>query len=150
VLKRDVKLQLTANPVKSCSGYIYGFSFGDLTQPRVTLDTHTHNLLRPFSRTTQLSLCQKKSSGLYGAREDNRGRHTDNPAGYHSIQTNQRPTCIIPPFLRRMPFLLHTSQFILAWDRHQICWLAYPVEKKVSETKTESGCSTSMNVVLSY
>jgi len=26
-----------------------------------------------------------------------------------------------------MPFLTQPSQFILAWDRHQICWLAYPV-----------------------
>ena len=26
-----------------------------------------------------------------------------------------------------MPFLLQPSQFILAWDRHQICWLAYRV-----------------------
>ena len=32
-----------------------------------------------------------------------------------------------PPFLRRMPFLPQPSQFILAWNRHQICWLAYPV-----------------------
>jgi len=26
-----------------------------------------------------------------------------------------------------MPFLTKPSQFILAWDRHQICWIAYPV-----------------------
>jgi len=31
------------------------------------------------------------------------------------------------PFLCRMPFLLQPSHFILALDRHQICWLAYPV-----------------------
>ena len=37
------------------------------------------------------------------------------------------PTSAIPPFLCRMPFLTQPSQFILAWDRHQICWLAYPV-----------------------
>jgi len=70
---------------------------------------------------------QKKSSGLYGARGDIRGRHTDNPAGHHSIRTNQRPTSLIPPFLCQMPFLLQPSQFILAWDRRQICWLAYPL-----------------------
>jgi len=52
------------------------------------------------------------------------GRHTDHPAWRHYIWTNQRPTSIIPPFLRRMP---HPSYFILDWDRHQICWLAYPV-----------------------
>jgi len=65
---------------------------------------------------------------LYGAREDNRSRHTDNPDGRHSIRTNQRPNSVIRPhFLRQMPFLLQHCHFILAWDRHQICWLAYPV-----------------------
>jgi len=34
------------------------------------------------------------------------------------------PSC---PILRRMPFLPQPSQFILTWDRHQICWLEYPV-----------------------
>jgi len=48
---------------------------------------HTHNL----SGTTRVSWCQKKTSGFYGAMEDNRGRHTNNPAGRHSIQTNQHP-----------------------------------------------------------
>jgi len=51
-----------------------------------------------------VSWCQKKkSSGLYGAREDNKGRHTDNPARRHSIQTNQRPTSIFPYFSCRNP-----------------------------------------------
>jgi len=31
-----------------------------------------------------------------GAREDNRGRYTDSPAGRHPLQTNQRATSIIP------------------------------------------------------
>ena len=31
------------------------------------------------------------------------------------------------PFLHPMAFLPQPSQFILAWDRRQICWLAYPV-----------------------
>jgi len=34
--------------------------------------------------------------GFYSAREDNRGRHTDNPAGCHPIRPNQRPTSIFP------------------------------------------------------
>jgi len=46
-----------------------------------------------------VSWCQKKSSGLYGAREDIKGRHTDNPAGRHSIRTNQQPTSFIPLFM---------------------------------------------------
>jgi len=33
--------------------------------------THTHTtVLRPFSGTTLVSWCQKRTSGLYGARED--------------------------------------------------------------------------------
>jgi len=46
----------------------------------------------------------------------------------HPIQTNLVPPSLpSPSFLHRMPFLTQPSQFILAWDRHQICWLAYPV-----------------------
>ena len=94
-------------------------------------NTHTHiTILRLFFLDyppPRVSRCQKTSTGLYGAKEDNKSRHTDNPARRHSMQTNQRPTSLIPPFLFRMPFLLQPSQFILAWDRHQVCWLAYPV-----------------------
>ena len=32
-----------------------------------------------------------------------------------------------PPFLCQMPLLAQPSEFIMAWDRHRICWLAYPV-----------------------
>jgi len=67
--------------------------------------THTQPFYSPFSGTTRVSQCQKKSSGLYCARGDIRGRHADHPAGRHSIQTNQQPTSLITPFLRRMPFL---------------------------------------------
>ena len=45
----------------------------------------------PFSGTTQVSQCQKRTSGLYGARKINRGRHTDHLAGRHSSWTNQCP-----------------------------------------------------------
>jgi len=51
---------------------------------------------------------------FYCAREDNRDRHTNHPDGCHSIQTNHRPTSIVPPFLRWMPFLPQPSHFILA------------------------------------
>jgi len=89
--------------------------------------TQTHTtILRPFFGTILVSWCQKKaSSGLHGARRDIRGRHTNNPAGRHSIWTNHRPTSLIPSFSCQMPFLPQPSQFILALDRHQICWLAY-------------------------
>jgi len=94
-----------------------------VTQIRNLTHRHTHTwpFYGPFSGSTQVSRRQKKSSGLYGAREDNRGRHTDRLDGHHSIRNNQRPTSIIPPFLCRMPFLAQPSHFILAWDGHQIC-----------------------------
>jgi len=45
----------------------------------------------------------------------------------HPIQTNWCPHLWHPDhFLCRMPFLAQLSQFFLMWDRHQICWLAYP------------------------
>jgi len=66
--------------------------------------THTQSFYGPFSRTTRVSQCQKKSSfGLYGAREDNRDRHSDHPVGRHSIRSNQRPTTIIPNFYAGCP-----------------------------------------------
>ena len=60
---------------------------------------------------------EENSSGLHGAREDSRGRHTNNPAGRYSIRTNQRPTSFAP-YLCCLP-----SQFSLASDRHQIAGL---------------------------
>ena len=59
---------------------------------------HTQPFYGPFPGITRVSRCQKKSSGLYSARDDIRGRHTDNPAGCHSIRANQLPTSLIPQF----------------------------------------------------
>jgi len=47
----------------------------------------------------------------------------------HPTLTNWYPNLCHPTILRRMPFLAQPSLFILAWDRHQICWLAYPAAK---------------------
>jgi len=49
-----------------------------------------------FSGTTRVSRCQKRTSGLYGARGD---KHTDHPAGRRSIRTNQCPPPPSPPKL---------------------------------------------------
>jgi len=35
------------------------------------------------------------------------------------------PTSNIPTILCLIPFLPQPSQFILACDRHQVCWFAY-------------------------
>jgi len=37
------------------------------------------------------------------------------------------PTSIIPTIFTPDAFLTQPSQFILAWEKHQICWLAYLV-----------------------
>ena len=74
------------------------------THTRMHVNTHTQPFYGPFSGTTRVSRCQKKSSSeLYRAREDIRGRQTDNPAGRHSIQTDQRPTSFIPHFYTGCP-----------------------------------------------
>ena len=82
-----------------------------------SMNTHTQLFYGPFSGTTRLSRCQKKSSsGLFGAMKITE-------ADTLTIWTNhsQRPTSIIPPFLCRMLLLPEPSHFISAWDRHQIC-----------------------------
>jgi len=114
----------------------------------------TTAVLWPFSGATWVSWCQKKaSSGLHGAREDNKRQgHTDNPGGHHSIRTNQQSTFINhqPLFLCRMPFQPQPSQFILVWDRsrnmldcspHGLVWDKYwkeSISQKGTKTTTDS------------
>jgi len=53
-----------------------------------------------------------------------------------------------PAFLRQMSFLPQPSHFILAWDRHQIYWLAYPVAwLKEQHTVREKSHSTNVPVM---
>jgi len=62
-----------------------------------------------------------------GAREDNKVRQRQRQlAGRHSILTNQQPILHHPYVYAGFPSC-RNPQFILPWDRHQICWLAYPV-----------------------
>jgi len=51
----------------------------------------------PFSGTTRVSWCQKRTSGLMVQGKITRGRHTDHAAGRHSIRTNQ---CLLPHTLK--------------------------------------------------
>ena len=81
--------------------------------------THTH-VLWPLPEEIFFWTCivQRKITG---------GSESNHPAGRHFIRTNKRPTSIKPLFVRLMPFRPQPSHFILAWDRHQIWWLAYPL-----------------------
>jgi len=61
--------------------------------------THTYNCFMTFFPGLPRGASARKNLlSFYGAREDNRGRHTDHPDGSHSIWTNQRPTSLIPIF----------------------------------------------------
>jgi len=97
----------------------------------LTTLTHTLPFYGPLFRTTQVGWYQNRpvpeniNLDFKRCGEDNRGKCVDNPTGCHSIRTIDAPTSIIFPVLRRMPFLPQPSKFILAWGRHQICWIAY-------------------------
>ena len=48
-----------------------GIKYAGLHNQWLRIQTHTHTTdLRPFSGTIRVSRCQKRTSGLYGARED--------------------------------------------------------------------------------
>jgi len=97
----------------------------------LTIHTHTHiqPFYGPFSRTTQVRRCQKKIS-FWTFMVQGRITEADTPTiwlGNTPFGLISDPPPTFPHFLRQMPFLLQCSQFNLACDRHQICWLAYPV-----------------------
>ena len=54
----------------------------------------------PFSGTTRVSRCQKRTLEFMVHGKINRGRHTDHPAGRHAIRTNQCPPPPSPHFLQ--------------------------------------------------
>jgi len=66
----------------------------------------------PFSGTTRVSRCQKRTSRLMLQGKINRGRHTDHLAGRHSIRINQCPPPSSHPifFTGRMPFMPPNQQ----------------------------------------
>jgi len=60
----------------------------------------TTTVLRPFFRDHPGEPVQKRTSRLVVQGKINRGRHTDHPAGRHSIRTNQCPPPPSPIFYR--------------------------------------------------
>ena len=72
------------------------------------------------TKTTRVSRCQKTaSSGLYGAREDNKRQTLTIRVGATPSGLISNPPPSIPPFLCRTPFLPQPFQFILAWYRYR-------------------------------
>jgi len=71
----------------------------------------TQLFYRPFSQSTQVSQCQKRTSGLHGAREDQQ-RQTHRPSGWGPLHPDLPvPTSTIPTFFKgQMPFLLPNQQ----------------------------------------
>ena len=115
---------------------------------KCTTTTTSQPFYGPFSGTTGVSQCQKKASpGLYGARRITRGRHTDNPGGRHSIQTNQQSTSSTlyvpwckkalykyssfpfpyqsPHFYARCPSCCNPLNYPGLGTGRGICWIAY-------------------------
>ena len=52
---------------------------------------YTQPFYGPFSRSTRVRRCQRELVDFMVQGKINRGRHTDHPAGRHSIRTNQCP-----------------------------------------------------------
>ena len=100
-------------------------------RPQSNLHTHWHtqSFYGPFPG---LPGCASARRNLLDFMEQGKITEADTPtiqlgSTPSGFRTNQWPTSIIPLFLCWMPFLPQHPHFILAWDGHQICWLAYPV-----------------------
>jgi len=92
-------------------------------------NTHTHTLpfYSPLSGLPRVGWYQKRLVpgviilDFKRREEDNRGKWQ---SGWMPLHRDHRsPHLRHPPVLRWMPFLSQSSQFILTWDRHQICWI---------------------------
>ena len=91
----------------------------------------------PFSGTTRVSRCQKRTSDFMVQGKINRGRHTDHPAGRHSIRNNQCPLPPSPIFTGRMPFL-PPSQQCQSTDGTDMLLLPLRNHTKSKHSKTSS------------
>jgi len=89
---------------------VYCCAFIATTQ--YTLHTHTTTVLRPiFPGPPACAGARRELLDFMVQGEINRGRHTEHPAGRHSIRTNQCPPPPSPHFFTgRMPFLPPNQQ----------------------------------------
>jgi len=88
----------------------------------------------------------------------NRGRHTDHPAGRHSIRTNQCPPPPSPFFTGRMPFLPPNQQCQSTegnwciWVREKTLEFSWTVQEKKLRKKDKWGsksCKQANNIIYS-
>jgi len=91
--------------------------------------THTHNCFMAvcLGLTGWAGVRRNLPMGFYGAREDNRGRHTDHLAWHHSIRSNQRPISNIPHFYAGCASCCSPPTLSWLGTGTIICWLVYPV-----------------------
>jgi len=106
-------------------------------------NAHTQPFYGPFSGTTRVSWCQKKKLLLDFMVQGkiNRGRHTDHPAGRHSIRTNQRPTSLIPHFYAGCPSCCNSSNLSWLWTGTKYSGLhSHGLVHVVIEKRPLKGC----------
>jgi len=116
-------------PITYTTGQHIWKPFATHTHAHIHMHTHTHTHNRFTDRFLALPGWEDAQQILWVSMVQGKITEADTPTrvdGRHSIQTIQQPTSIIPPYLRRMPFLPQLSHCILTWDRHQICYLEYP------------------------
>jgi len=77
------------------------------SQVIINTETHTTTILWPcFWDHPGESVPEGKLLDFMAQGKIDRGRHTDHPAGRHSIRTNQCPPPPFPFFTGQIPFLL--------------------------------------------
>jgi len=81
---------------------------------------HTHNLFMAHFPGLAGWAGARRNSGLYDAREDNRGRHTNHPDGCHSIRTSpsrliSNPSPSSRHFYARWPSYHNAPNSWVAW-----------------------------------
>jgi len=108
-----IHLQHLTSSERNCNNHTVSLTFTTQHEQKVHMYVfqYTTTVLWPFFRDHRVSRCQKRTSDFMVQGKINRDRHTDHPAGRHSIRTNQCPP---PPstifFTGRTPFLPHTQQ----------------------------------------
>jgi len=88
------------------------------------MHTHIHTRTCTHACNCLTALCRDSLGDPY------QKKHSPTHVGWYILSCgfcglSAPPFTSSPPFLRRMPFQPQHSQFILACDRHQVCWVAY-------------------------